>query len=80
MIENIESLTIIICTILGTAIATVSLIFSLQKSFREHLDNLLNEHDKNLRIWLDQRIEAYYSPLDEKVKILNSRLKIIEKK
>lgn len=80
MIDNIESFTVIICTILGTAIATVSLIFSLLKSFREHLDNLLNDHDKTLRIWITKALDEYYGPLDERIKNLNYRLKNIEKK
>lgn len=80
MIDNIESLTIIICTILGTAIATVSLIFSLQKSFREHLNNLLDDHDKSLRIWIVKALDEYYTPLDERIKNLNYRIKNLEKK
>lgn len=80
MLDNLESLTIIICTILGTAIATVTTIFSLQKSFREHINNLLLEHDRNLKNWISKALEEYYNPIDDRLKNLNYRLKNIEKK
>lgn len=80
MIENIESLTIIICTIIGTAIATVSTIFTLQKSFREHIDNLIKNYDENLKLWIGGTFEEYYIPIDNRLKNLNYRIKELEKK
>ena len=78
MLDNLESLTIIICTILGTAFATVSTIFSLQKSFREHIKNLFEDYDKNLKIWIRESFEGYYIPLDERLKSHNLRIRKLE--
>lgn len=80
MLDNLESLTIIICTILGTAIATVSAIFSIQKSFREHINTLFKDYDKNLKLWIRTTFEEYYTPIDNRLKNLNYRIKELEKK
>ena len=80
MIENIESLTIIICTIIGTAIATVSAIFSIQKSFRNHINTLFEDYDENLKLWIGSTFEEYYTPIDNRLKNLNYRIKELEKK
>lgn len=80
MLDNIESLTIIICTIIGTAIATVSAIFSIQKSFREHINTLFKDYDESLKLWIGSTFEEYYIPIDNRLKNLNYRIKELEKK
>lgn len=80
MLENFESLTIIICTIIGTAIATVSAIFSIQKSFRNHIDKLFESYDENIKSWINISFEQYYIPIDNRLKNLNYRIKELEKK
>lgn len=79
-LENIESLVIIICTIIGTGITTIFALFSLQKSFRNHLDNLFEDYDRTLKAWITQALEDYYLPLDDRIKNLNYRLKEVEKR
>lgn len=80
MLENTYYIIIILGAIIGTAVSTITILFSLQQSFRKHLDELFITYDKNLKLWIREALEGYYIPLDERLKIHNLRLKKLEEK
>jgi hypothetical protein len=80
MLENTYYITIIVGAIVGTAISTVTILFSLQKSFRIHLDNLFKSYDKSLKSWIKTSLEEYYLPLDQRLNNHSFRIKALEKK
>ena len=80
MLENIESLTIIICTVIATSFATITTISSLQKSFRDHIDKVLKDHDTIMRLWINKAFERYYNSLNDSIETFKLRLEKLEKK
>lgn len=80
MLENTYYIIIIVSAIISTAIGTVTILFSLQKSFRDHIDEVFELYDKSLKIWLKATMKEYYITLDEKIRVNNLRIKELEKK
>lgn len=80
MIDNVESIVLIVSSIVITTLTTISSIYSLQRSFRSHLESLLLDHDTKLRAWITDTFEEYYVPMDERLKHHHLRIKEIEKK
>lgn len=80
MLDNLESIVIIISTIIITSFATINSFNSLQKKLRENIDKALDKRDTKLKLWFKDFFEDYYIPLDDRIKNLNSRIKVLEKK
>jgi hypothetical protein len=78
MIENTYYILAIISTIILTATATVSSIYALQKSFRHHLETIMNTHDRTLKIWLKTNLEKDYNFINAQLEQHNSRIQNLE--
>lgn len=80
MLNNIYLTVGIIFTLFSLTGMTITSFLWLNKSFREHLEELLKRHDKDNRAWTKQLFLNYFLALDERIKDVNLRLKQIEKK
>ena len=80
MLNNIYLITAIIVACFTLTAMTITAFLWVNKSFRTHLEKLLEKHDKDSKSWTQQIFLDYYYALDERLTNLNYRLKNIEKK
>lgn len=79
MLETIESIIIIITTILLTTITIISSFYGLQKNLRGSIDEMLEKRDNNIKIIIGKRINEYRNEVNKQIKLLGIRIYKIEK-
>lgn len=80
MLNNIYLVIGIVLALFTLTGMTITSFLWVNKSFRNHLEDLLKIHDKENRSWTKQLFLDYYYALDQRLSNVNMRLNIIEQK
>ena len=80
MLNNIYLITAIAVALFTLSAMTITSFLWVNKSFRSHLEKILEVHEEKTKNWAKQLFLDYYYALDERLTNVNYRLKNIEKK
>lgn len=80
MLDNIESIVIILSAIISTGVVVTTIFYSIQRSFRHYIDNSFLTRDLEAKKWILKSIEEHYYFLNERLHNLEIRIKQLENK